>query len=293
MGMARIIWLLSSLPRAGSEALPRLIPVIAQTALCGDAHLFSQQLTAAIEQRLPLTASDALPTVTLRKEEVLTADVWFSQSAQPRHLRSGQDDCGVLARSIIIVIATALENDRLRATVLHATKANEAPSVTRTPTKMRVGAGADVALGVTPQAAFGMRGTVAIEKSAFAVELSFQWLQSTVFTQLTKQLDASVFNGQATGCYQHLWFFGCGVLAAGVMRTRLLGLSTTASSPWVGTAARVGYRFTPNPTWQLRLFAELWVPITYTTLSLDSRSVWRSAPIAGSAGLAIDFLHGL
>lgn len=284
--------LLFSLPSPSGGARPRLIAVTAETDFCGEASVFSQHLSAAVENKRPLSATDALPAVTLRQADTLIAEVSFPQTTEPRRLRSTRGDCAVLLRSAAIVIVTALENERQRATVLHAPASEVAlslPAVER----LRIGIGVDTALGVMPQIALGLRGGVALERGALGLELALEWLQSTVFTRTTTRLDATLFDAQAAACYTRVWFFGCGVVAAGVMRTRVLDSASHARSPWIAVAARAGYRLSTTSPWQLRIFAELWIPFTRTEIALDSQTLWHSAPVAGGAGVAIDFLHRL
>jgi hypothetical protein len=235
-----------------------------------------------------------------------------------RELSSTRPDCKELAEAMALAIAIAIDplsaarlgtgapppaslparegqaRDREFVPNLGRAPPVSGPSEQPPPPRVRfveAGVGGHVAVGAAPEVAGGLAVHAGLRWPRLSAHLEGRFDFPREHEVLGGVIGSSLILASATGCGHYSWLYGCGIVAAGAIRTSGGAEKKEAkiTLPYAAVGIRAGVELPLLPVLSLRAQADLLAPMTHITLreTDTDEELWTSPPVSGAFGLSL------
>jgi hypothetical protein len=101
-------------------------------------------------------------------------------------------------------------------------------------------------------------------------------------------VSSALLLGTLTACYHVDPLFACALLSAGALRGEgsLVEVPRDATTLFAAAGGRVGAELFGASLVSVRFYVDVAATLTPTSLELDGREVWRTAPVGVAVGVA-------
>jgi len=224
-----------------------------------------------------------------------------------RELSSANSDCRELAAAIELAISIAIDPLSLarrppppvpahdREVVPEpppaAPRGQTAAETQRRALGLSASVGGLVAFGSAPSVAGGITFDGRLRLRSFSVALEGRIDFPAYRDALGGEISSSLILGAVHGCYHRWHLMGCGMLAAGGLRSAGHHLTNAEShtEPYLAGGLRLGAEVPLFSIFSLRLHADLLAAFFRVTLraTATQEEIWTTPPVSGALGLAL------
>jgi hypothetical protein len=156
--------------------------------------------------------------------------------------------------------------------------------------RFAVGAGGHVAFGIAPAPAIGLRVSAELMTKRWSVGLEGRFdLASSAASSEGGSSQTSLAGGAIVPCVRVPLVWACGVALVSRVEAEAVGVSLprTDAFVFVGAGARLVAAVDLGQDFMLRVGGDLLAHPAPFELTVNGRSVYRSSPVSGLAGLAV------
>lgn len=153
------------------------------------------------------------------------------------------------------------------------------------PTKLVVGVGPSIAVGVLPDPSFGVRALAGVSHGMLEVDVEGRFDPPVGEQAPGGQIDASLVLGTLAPCFRYGLAIACAQVSFGALRGTGLGFDHTREDNtfYVAAGARAGLEVPFGRQFAVRVTAEGQVPLRPTRLEAGSLPVWSTPAFGFSA----------
>jgi hypothetical protein len=146
-----------------------------------------------------------------------------------------------------------------------------------------------VTFGTAPGVSLGLSAILGLRRGAASVGLEGRAdLRTSEESASGGVVSSALLLGTLTPCYHYEPLLTCALLSVGVLRGEgsLVEEARKATTPFAAAGGRIGAELIKVSPLSARVYVDFTATLITTSLQLNGREVWRTAPVGVAVGIA-------